>query len=113
VKLRLYAELSPDLVVDPDGDLRQIEPLLDDGRRQVDDSGHMATAGHWTESVTLGIPVRSYIDLQLSYAHIAALTPGQRNHLAAGIRDVLQRSGNQPAIGLTVRQYTVASQPVR
>lgn len=110
---QVYADLSPDLVVDPDGGLTQIEPLLDDGRRQISDSGHMATADHWTESVTLEIPVRCYIDLQLSYAQIAALTPGQRDHLAAGICAVIERFGNQPAVSLTVRQYTVASQPVR
>jgi hypothetical protein len=109
---RLYSKRSSDLVVDPETHISQAEPLLEEGRRQVDDSGYMATADHWTESVLLDVPVPAYVDLQLSYAQIAALTPDQRDGLAAGICDVIHDTGNGPVISLTMRQHTVASQPV-
>lgn len=108
----LYSKLSPDLVVDPGTYVSQIEPLLDEGQRQVNDSGYMAVDDYWTESAHFDLPVSTYVDLQLSYAQIAALTIDQRDELAAGIYDVIQHAGNRPAISLTIWQYTVASQPV-
>ena len=109
---QLYYQLSPDLVVDQDMYLQKIEPLLTEGRRQVNDSGYMATADHWTEPSYLDVPATAYVDLQLSYAQIAALPASQRAALGAGIRDVISDSGNPATIGLRIWQYTVASQPV-
>lgn len=108
----LYSKLSPDLVVDPETYISQIEPLLDEGRRQVNDSGYMTVADYWTEPAFLDLPVRGYVDLQLSYAQIAALTTDQRDELAAGIRGVIHQAGSPQTIGLTIWQYIVASQPV-
>jgi hypothetical protein len=92
--------------------MRQIEPLLTGGRRQVNDSRYMAVADHWTETSYAGVPVAAYAELELSYAQIAALTTGLRATLAAGIRDVIDDSGSPGTISLTIWQYTVASQPV-
>lgn len=107
---KVYAQLSPDLVRDPETHIGEMEPLLADGRREVNDSGYMATAGHWIEERPVSIPVDAYIEFQLSFAHIAALNADQQAELAESIRRVAMRDG-RTAITLSVWQYTVASRP--
>jgi hypothetical protein len=108
----LYSLLSPDQVRDPLGLPAQIEPLLAEGRQQVSDSGCMTVVDHWTESAQCDVSVPGYIDLQLSYAHVAALTADQRAALGHGIRAVVADLHAPTRIRLTVIRYTVASQPL-
>jgi SAM-dependent methyltransferase len=109
---RLYSRLSPDLVRDPVTHISQIEPLLAQGRQQVNDSGYMTTVDYWAESARDDIAVSAYVDLQLSFAHTAGLTPDQRAELAQGIRDVVGQRHSPAKISLATWQYTCASQPV-
>lgn len=109
---RLYSRLSPDLVRDPVSQISQIEQLLAEGREQVNDSGYMRIADHWMESARDDITVSAYVDLQLSYAHIAKLTPGQRTALAQSIREAVSQHDNPAKISMATLQYTCASQPI-
>lgn len=107
---RVYERLSPDLVRDPGAHIGELEPLLAEGRREVNDSGYMTTVDHWTEEHRVSVPVDSYAELQLSFAQIAALNAGQRTELADSIRSVAASDG-RTAVALAVWQYTVASRP--
>lgn len=109
---QVYARLSPDLVrAREKAHLGEVEPLLAAGRREVSDSGHMATADYWTEEYPVRIPVDTYAELQLSFAQIAALSADQQAELAGGIRE-MAAGGGRTAVTLRVWQYTVASRPV-
>ncbi|HLH99408.1 MAG TPA: class I SAM-dependent methyltransferase [Acidimicrobiales bacterium] len=107
----LYTDLSPDLVRAPKGHLDQIAPLLEDGRNEIDRSGHLTVVDHWMDEAHLNVPVLRYVDWQLSYAHIAAMTASQRRRLADGITAIMDRRPNQPAVPVTIWRYTVASAP--
>jgi SAM-dependent methyltransferase len=108
----VYAQLSPDLVRDPEAHITELEPLLEDGRREIDDSGYMATVDYWTEERRVDISVDAYVEFQLSYAQIAALTTDQQAKLADGIREVAG-CDEQATINLTLWQYTVGSRPTQ
>jgi hypothetical protein len=108
----VYAQLSPDLVRDPEAHITELEPLLEDGRREIDDSGYMATVDYWTEERRVDISVDAYVEFQLSYAQIAALTTDQQAKLADGIREVAG-CDEQATISLTLWQYTVGSRPTQ
>jgi hypothetical protein len=108
---RLYARLSPDLIRDPDSHIAEMEPLFEEGRREVNSSGYMATADHWSEEHRIDVPVDSYAELQLSFAQIASLGTDQRAELADSIRNAAG-SGGRTRISLAIWQYTVASRPI-
>jgi hypothetical protein len=107
---RVYSRLSPDLVRDPEAHIAELEPLLEEGRREVNESGYIVTSDHWIQQRRIDIPVNFYAELQLSFAQVAMLSTGQRAELAVGIRDVAGADG-QAMISLTIWQYTVASRP--
>jgi hypothetical protein len=73
----------------------------------------MAVVDHWTEPARTVRSVPAYVDLQLSHAHIAALTPDQRTTLGESIRAIAGDHGRRSQISLTIWQYTCASQPLR
>jgi len=70
----LYRRVSPDLVRDPAHHLRDLTPLLDEGRQQVDRSTRLKVVDHWTEPHQAEVTAEQYVHWQLSYAHIADLT---------------------------------------
>jgi hypothetical protein len=107
---QVYAQLSPDLVRDPEAHIGEMEPLLAEGRREVNDSGYMTTVDHWIEERPVSIPVDSYAEFQLSYAQIAALSADQQAELSESIRRVAAGDG-RTAVTLAVWQYTLASRP--
>jgi SAM-dependent methyltransferase len=104
----VYSRLNPDLVRDPEAHVAELEPLLEEGRREVSESGYMATIDHWTQEQHIEMSVDSYVGFQLSFAQIAALSTGQRAELADDIRDAAG-AGGRATISLTIWQYTVAS----
>jgi hypothetical protein len=107
---RVYSRLSPDLVRDTEAHIAELEPLLEEGRREVNESGYIVTSDHWIQQRRIDIPVNFCAELQLSFAQVATLSTGQRAELAVGIRDVAGADG-QAMISLTVWHYTAASRP--
>jgi SAM-dependent methyltransferase len=105
----VYSRLSPDLIRDPEAHVAELEPLQEQGRREVSESGHMTTIDHWTEEHLMDISVESYAELQLSFAQIAALSTGQRGQLAESILDVA--GPGRVGVSLAIWLYTVASRP--
>jgi SAM-dependent methyltransferase len=105
----VYAELSPDLVRATSGYLREIGPLLDAGRQEVNDSGVLDVVDHWIEETQVTVSAVSYIHWQLSYAHIAALDQTERRHLGQTIHDIIIQSSGPPVVPVRVWRYTVVS----
>lgn len=108
---RLYACLSPDLVRVPEDHLAQMAPLLEGGRDEIERSGYLSVVAHWIDKTQLDVRVSDYVNWQLSYAHVAAMTTSQRRRLADGITAVMDRQRNQSTIPVTVWRYTVCSAP--
>lgn len=107
----LYADLSPDLVRDPAGHLAETARLLEEGRDEVERSGCLSVVDHWIEEAHFDVPIVDYVEWQLSYAHIAAMTAPQRRRLADGITALVDRRQDQSAVPITIWRYTVASAP--
>jgi SAM-dependent methyltransferase len=105
----VYSELSPDLVRAAGGYLAEIEPLLAAGRRQVNDSGVLRVVDHWVEETQVAVSAASYVDWQLSYAHIAALDEAERRQLGQSIHDVIVQSSEPSVVRIRVWRYTAAS----
>lgn len=104
----VYRELSPDLVRDPPTHLSSLEPLLDQGRREITDSRCMRVVDYWTEPMQVHVTTAKYIQWQLSYAHIAKLTEPQQTRLGVAIGNVLTRP-SESSVDVTVWRYTVAA----
>jgi hypothetical protein len=108
----VYEKLSPDLVRDPDESLTADDPLLAEGREQIEASGVMRVTGYWLDDEVVVAPPLRYVDWQLSYGHIAGLSLERRHRLASAIERVLS-AGRPGAVEVSVRRYTVASRALR
>ncbi len=110
----LYQRVSPDLVRDPAHHpahhLRDLTPLLDEGRQQVDRSTRLRVVDHWTEPHQVRVTPDVYVHWQLSYAHIADLNVPARAALADAVHAALDAAAPGP-VSVTTWRYTCASEP--
>lgn len=105
----IYNRLSPDLVRDPGAHLISLEPLLEQGRQEIDESGFMRVIDHWIKPMPMRITRTRYVQWQLSYGHIAALTEHDCDTLAEAIEKALAEPSGEASIDVTVWRYTVAA----
>ncbi len=108
---QIYARLSPDLIRNPRQPIDESSTRA--GREQINQSGAMAVADHWTEHTTAWLTAAQYADWQLSFAHIAAMSPQQRGQLRQAILQALQAFGSGTAIPCALDRYIVVARPAR
>jgi SAM-dependent methyltransferase len=104
----VYKELSPNLVRDGVAQLSLEDPPPAEGRDEVERSGSMTVVDAWLDERTVKVPRDRYLDWQLSYAHIAYLTPEQRQGLKDAVSGALAQRGFEQ-VTVRLSQYTVAS----
>lgn len=107
----VYGTFSPDLVRDPRRPIH--EGLTAAGREQIEASGVMAVADHWTERTRIFCTSDQYVDWQLSFAQVAAMPQHQREELNSAILHTLHESGLDTEVPVVVHRYCVVAVPTR
>jgi hypothetical protein len=106
---QIYARLSPDLIRDPRRPIDASATLA--GREQINESGAMAVADHWTERNAVWLAAVQYADWQLSFASIATMSQQQRAELRQAILQTLQAFGSETTIPFVLDRYVVIACP--